>query len=123
MIAPVNVKQRLAHAFDEQQATILAEVIHEAYSDLVRTSDFNELKEIVRDLAVSQQRTEQRVEELATAQQRTEVALQKLSRQVGGLSDRSCAVGEALLQAAEDALTGLGPSDVRHAPRSPQGGA
>ncbi|MFQ5616980.1 MAG: hypothetical protein ACE5GO_11055 [Anaerolineales bacterium] len=95
MLAPVNVKYKLSRVFDDSQATVLAEVIHDAYSDLVRTSDFNELKEIVRSLAISQQRlataqqrTEARVEELAVAQQRTERALQRLSRQVGGLSDR-----------------------------------
>ncbi len=88
MLAQVDIKRKLATVFNEQQATTLAEVIHGAYNDLVRASDFNELKGIVKELAIAQQRTEQRVEELAVAQQRTERALQRLSRQVGGLSDR-----------------------------------
>jgi len=79
MVAPTNAKNRLARVFEEEQATVLAEVIHDAYSDLVHTGDFNELKEIVRDLAVSQQRTEMRVEELATAQQRTEMRVEELA--------------------------------------------
>lgn len=73
----------------------------------VTKTEFNELKEIVRDLAQAQQRTEQRVEELAQAQkdlaqaqqrteqrveeltqaqQRTEDSLQELAREVAKLS-------------------------------------
>ena len=95
MLAPKEMKARLTQVFSEPQATVLTDVVHSSYRDLVHTSDFNELKEIVRDLAAAQQRTELRVEELAAAQQRTEEtvqhldrSLQKLSRQVGGLSDR-----------------------------------
>jgi len=102
MTAPTLMEEKLAQVFDRRQAVVLAEVIREAYSDLVRTSDFNELKAIVRDVALAQKelaeaqkRTEIRVEELAQAQKelaqaqkRTELALQRLSRQVGGLSDR-----------------------------------
>ena len=61
--------ERLTHRFETvfkpNQAVVLAETIRAAYDDLVKTSDFNELKEIVRDLGAAQQRTEQRVEELA----------------------------------------------------------
>jgi hypothetical protein len=108
MIAPVEMQQKLAQVFSDRQAFVLTDVIQAAYSDLVRTSDFNELKEIVRDLAVAQKRTEQRVEELATAQEKlaiaqenltiaqhgTELALQQLTRQVGGLSGRLDALAE-----------------------------
>ncbi|MBU0511094.1 MAG: hypothetical protein KKD28_01830 [Chloroflexi bacterium] len=106
---PIDIKRTLSTAFGERQTEVLAQVIHAAYSDLVHTGDFNELKSIVRDLALAQRRTEQRVEELAQAQGRTEqrveelaqaqgrtedalqqltVAVGKLSQQVGGLSDR-----------------------------------
>ncbi len=102
MTAPTLMEEKLAQVFDRRQAVVLAEAIREAYGDLVRTSDFNELKAIVRDVALAQRelaeaqkelaqaqmRTERRVEELAEAQKRTELALQRLSRQVGGLSDR-----------------------------------
>lgn len=100
------VHTRLKTVFPPEQAAVLAEVIHEAYTDLVKTSDFNELKEIVRDLgakmgefaeaqkrsearltrleavveelAQAQKRTEQRVEELAQAQTRTEQRVEEL---------------------------------------------
>jgi len=80
------IKERIARAFDPPQASVLNEVI-DLHNDLVKVSDFSELKSIVKDLAQAQRRTEERVGELAQAQRRTEVALQRLSRQVGGLSE------------------------------------
>ena len=86
MTAPTLMEEKLAQVFDRRQAVVLAEVIREAYSDLVRTSDFNELKAIVRDLALAQKelaeaqkRTEMRVEELAEAQKRTEIRVEELA--------------------------------------------
>jgi hypothetical protein len=88
------VRERLMSVFSERQATVLAETITDAYDDLLKVSDFNELKAIVKDLALAQARTEVRVEELAVAQreltvaqQQTEKTLQSLARQVGGLSE------------------------------------
>ncbi|MDE0182349.1 MAG: hypothetical protein OXL39_13450 [Caldilineaceae bacterium] len=94
--------EKLGNAFAEEQAEVLSEVIFNAYNELVRRADFNELKDVVRDLAEAQSRTEERVgalaeaqgrtekrvEELAEAQQRTEYAVQQLAQQVGGLSNR-----------------------------------
>ena len=116
MLHQTQIEKQLNEVFSQRQSTVLAGVISEAYDELVRAKDFNELKEIVRtlaeaqgrteqrveelavaqqrteqsveELAVAQQRTEQRVEELAVAQQRTERALEQLARQVGGLSNR-----------------------------------
>jgi len=60
----------------------------------VTKDDFEELKQIVRDLTQAQVRTEARMGELAQAQAKTEKELQKLAKshhqlqqQVGGLSD------------------------------------
>ena len=80
------IKERIAKAFDPPQASVLNEVI-DLHNDLVKISDFSELKSIVKDLAQAQERTEERVGELAQAQRRTEVALEQLSGQVGGLSE------------------------------------
>lgn len=81
-----NVHSKLQTVFPPEQAAVLAQVIHEAYTDLVKTSDFNELKEIIRELSVkmgelaeAQKRTEQRVEELAQAQKRTEQRVEELA--------------------------------------------
>ncbi len=100
MSSTSHLEYKLSRAFNPEQAKLLAETITAAYDDLVKVSDFNELKSIVKELAVAQQRTEKRVEELAIAQQhlaeaqqRTEQSLQKLikehqdtRKQVGGLA-------------------------------------
>jgi chromosome segregation ATPase len=117
-----EIERRLQGAFSEPQAEVLAEVITQAYDDLVKVGDFNELKEIVRDLAQAQARTETRVdtlamrmEELAQAQARTERTVEKLAQgmdefrqeltglrqEVGGLSRT---VGYALENEAYRAL-------------------
>lgn len=98
MVNPEIMKAKLSAAFPPAQAAVLAEIITEAiedsYKELVKASDFNELKEIVKDLGVkvgdlakaqkelaeAQKRTEQRVEELAEAQKKTEEAVAKLAR-------------------------------------------
>ena len=107
METAINLKKKLEQAFNPSQADVLAEVITEAYSDLVKTSDFNELKGIVKELAEAQKelaeaqkesqkeigrldrtmqelaeaqkRTEARVEELAEAQKRTEARVEELA--------------------------------------------
>jgi hypothetical protein len=72
MQTAIDIKKRLEGVFDKSQAVVLSEVITEAYSDLVKTGDFNELKEIVRELAITQK-------ELAEAQKRTEVKVGELA--------------------------------------------
>ena len=79
MQTELNVRRKLERAFPGEQASVLAEVITDAYSDLVKTGDFNELKGIVRELAESQKRTELSVEELAEAQKRTELRVEELA--------------------------------------------
>jgi len=88
----IEIKRKLENVFNDQQADVLADVITVAYSDLVKTSDFNELKAIVKELAEAQK-------ELAEAQKRTEIEVQKLAIglnnlrvEVGGLS-RSVSYG------------------------------
>ncbi|MEP7340455.1 MAG: hypothetical protein ABI977_22175 [Acidobacteriota bacterium] len=70
---------RLKGEFTLNQAKLLAETINDAYQELVKTSDFNELKEIVRDLAQTQQRTAIKVEELVETQQRTEIKIGEMA--------------------------------------------
>ncbi|QSF49184.1 hypothetical protein [Thermosynechococcus sp. TA-1] len=73
------LEEKLRTAFSPEQAHLLAEVIREAYDDLVKAKDFNELKVIVADLAQAQKRTEERLEELAAAQKRTEERVEELA--------------------------------------------
>ncbi len=81
-----RAQKRLKLYFPPQQAEVLAEVITDAYNDLVKTSDFNELKGIVRELAQAQQRTEQRMEELAQQVSIVALGLTQVRSEVGGLS-------------------------------------
>jgi predicted nuclease with TOPRIM domain len=102
-----QMKTKFVKVFSPEQAEVLSEVINDAYNELVKTSDFNELKDIVKylgskmgELAEAQKRTENRVEELAEAQKqlaeaqkRTEKELRELvvehkktRRQLGGLT-------------------------------------
>ena len=90
MINSLRLYEELSQTMDAAAAKKIVEAISLVYEELrnsVTKTEFNELKEIVRDLGQAQGRTERRVEELAEAQGRTERALQRLARQVGGLSD------------------------------------
>lgn len=80
------IEKKLEGVFDKRQAVVLAEVIADAYNDLVRASDFTELKNVVAELAEAQKQTEKRldsltlrVEELAEAQKRTEARVKELA--------------------------------------------
>ncbi|MCP4378011.1 MAG: hypothetical protein GY794_17785, partial [bacterium] len=70
MLKEAALYRKFETVFEDRQAALLAETITEAYTDLVKTSDFNELKEIVHRLAQAQERTEARIESLAQAQER-----------------------------------------------------
>jgi len=86
MQTAIAIKYRLQEVFTEPQATVLSNVIAEAYNDLIKVSDFNELKGIVKELGI-------KVGELAEAQKRTEIEIQGLAKglketrgDLGGLS-------------------------------------
>jgi len=86
MITLEDRRQRLVRAFPADQADLLAEVITEAYDDLVKVSDFRELKAVVADLAEAQRSTAEEVRELAQAQKRTAQGLEDLRAVVGDLA-------------------------------------
>ena len=52
----------------------------EQWEQSVTKTEFNELKEIVKELAEAQKRTEQRIEELAEAQRKTEQRVEELAK-------------------------------------------
>jgi hypothetical protein len=80
MLTPPEIKQKLTGVFTEAQASALSEVLSNAYAGLARSVDMTDLKEVVKELAQAQQRTEIRLEELAQAQQRTEIRLEELAQ-------------------------------------------
>ncbi len=80
-----ELRHRLEAVFTPPQVEVLADWVEEYQRNLVKAGDFNELKEIVRDLAEeqrnlaeAQRRTEGKVEELAEAQRRTEGKVEEL---------------------------------------------
>ena len=75
-----SLTRRFATVFAPEQATVLAVAIDDAYNQLVKADDFNELKEIVRGLAKAQVRTEKRMGELVQAQQEMAQAQQELAQ-------------------------------------------
>ena len=82
-----RLTRRFNGVFSTQQAVVLAEAIHDSYADLVKTSDFNELKEIVRGLAQAQARTDASMRELAQAQRELTQAQRDTDSRLGKLAD------------------------------------
>ena len=81
MIDTLKIFTELKKTMEPSAAQKIAEVMGMVYEELRNTvtkDEFNELKEVVRDLAEAQKRTEQRVEELAEAQKRTEQRVEEL---------------------------------------------
>ncbi len=74
-----QIKDRLKSVFTEEQTQALLEVISISYNDLVKVNDFNELKGIVKELAIAQKETQEELKQ-------TQKELRELARQVGGLS-------------------------------------
>ena len=87
--------EQLASVFEEEQAQVLAEVIYDSYNNLVRREDFSDLKTIVREIAETQQRTDQHLVDLAEAQQRTAGAQQRTEQRVGDLAEAQQRTAEA----------------------------
>ncbi len=82
MINTLRIYEELSQTLEPKAAHKLASVLGAIYEDLQHTvtkSEFDDLRQVVRDLAEAQKRTETRVEELARAQQRTEAKVQELA--------------------------------------------
>ncbi len=82
MLDTLKIYNELKETLDPQTALKIAEILGTVYSELhnaVTKAEFNELKEVVQELAEAQKRTEQRVNELAEAQKRTEQRVDELA--------------------------------------------
>ena len=82
MINTLRIFDELKETMEAKAAQKIAEIIGMLYEDLQNTvtkKEFNELKDIVGELAEAQKRTEQRVNELAEAQKRTEQRINELA--------------------------------------------
>ena len=99
MTTPVEIMKKLETVFNRKQTEVLTDVIANSYKELVKArdfkelkDDFHELKDIVKELALAQKRTEERIEELTEAQKRTESEMKSgfksLSDQIAALGSR-----------------------------------
>ncbi len=86
MLVQTEIAQKLQSAFEPQQAEVLLEVISLSYNNLVKVSDFTELKAIVRDLAESQKSMGESLEALGIAQERTSNQLEEMTAVVKELA-------------------------------------
>ncbi|MFH0926234.1 MAG: hypothetical protein V1872_11515 [bacterium] len=90
-----DMQYKLEEEFDEGQARLLSKVITEAYNELVKTSDFNELKAIVKDIAEVQRETDRKMGELAEAQKETRQELRELAESHKELAESQKGLTEA----------------------------
>ena len=97
MATSAEIKKKLEKVFDERQATVLAEVFVDAYGELVKASDFDGLKAIVKELAEAQTRTVEALQKLTQEQG-------EARKQLGGIS---MTIGYTLENEAFKALPGL----------------
>ncbi len=104
MIDTLKIFDELKETMDSSAAKKIAEVIGSLYEELRNTvtkEEFNELREIVAELAEAQKRTEQRVAELAEAQKRTEQRVEELAEAQKRTEGRLTRLEETVAELAE----------------------
>ena len=79
MLIHSEIISRLQTAFEPDQVAVLAEVIALSYENLVKIGDFDELKAIMRDLAVSHKETREELSGLAASHRETREELRGLA--------------------------------------------
>lgn len=81
----------MQQVFDARTAGVMLRVLDKVAAQVrqagVTREDFRELKQIVAELAEAQRRTTEEIKELVAAQVRTEAGIDRLRKQVGGLSE------------------------------------
>jgi phage shock protein A len=122
VINTLRIYEELSQALEPKAAQKLASVLGMIYEDLQQTvtkAEFNELRQVVRELAEAQKRTEIRVEELAEAQKRTEARVEQLAEaqkrteaRLDQLTERVNQLAEAQ-QHTEKQLAELAAAQVR----------
>ena len=116
MLMQSEITRKLQSAFEPHQVDALLEAIGLSYNNLVKVSDFSELKAIVQELAESQKAMAITLEEnssqirdltgvvreLAVAQQRTEAEVEKLTSAVGGIRSEIGGMSRSMSYALEN---------------------
>jgi hypothetical protein len=107
MLDSFQIYEELSKTIGDEAAKSLTKTLTKIYDDLSNTVtkvEFNELKEIVSELAEAQRKTEQRLEELAEAQKKTEESLNKLIKRVDNIEVQLGGLSMAVGYGIEDKL-------------------
>lgn len=88
MLNTDDVKRKLGGAFTQEQADILAGVLSEFHVGLATSVDMQDLKDVVKALAVAQARSEERLEGVETRMDRVEATLDRLAAAQAGSEER-----------------------------------
>jgi hypothetical protein len=121
MLMQSEITQKLQSAFEPHQVDALLDVIGLSYNNLVKVSDFSELKAIVQDLAESQKamgasqeamgKTQEAMgktlQDLAESQRAMAITVEENSSQIGDLTEvvRELAVAQQRTEAEVEKLT------------------
>ena len=105
MIPAPEIRGRLLQVFTEPQADVLAQVLIESHAELVTRADFHELTEVVHNLAVAQNRTEQRVEDLAKSQLEMQVSLREMQASQAAMQESMTTMQESMTTMQESMTT------------------
>lgn len=97
-----NIVRELSAVFEVQQAEAIAKVVTAAYNDLVKTSDFNELKAIVQQLAEAQVEMKQAQVEMKQAQVEMQKEMRILAQRVGETNSTVGGLGMSMAYALEN---------------------
>jgi len=81
MLQTDEMQQKLSRAFTREQSVLLSDLIHEKFEELVKTSDFRELKDIVAEVAKQQKETSAEVKSLSAEVKSLSVEMKALAKQ------------------------------------------
>ncbi len=95
-----ELKEKIEETFPEEQSKVLKEMVH-FMDELVKVSDFNELKSIVKELAEDQKEMRQQLKELAEAQKKTEEQVKQLVEAQKQLAEDQKEMRQQLKELAE----------------------
>lgn len=109
MITINDIKHKLSGTFPTPQAEVLSSVLGELFSGIATSVDMHDLKDVVKDLAVAQTRTEERLELLAQAQTRTEERLEEVAANLVTFQTRA----EERFSHLESAMENLAKAQTR----------
>jgi chromosome segregation ATPase len=90
-----EIRKILSPFFSGEQVDALTKAIIKASNELTRASEFSEIKEILKELAEAQKRTEISIRELVEAQRENEKRLTRLEEIVQKLEDSLSKLAEA----------------------------